>query len=498
MYQVIILTGAAGPGAKIPQLGPYKCANALRANGISCLVVGNMLHYSIDEINELLDHAVSEHTLMIGVSTTFLPMEQQMDKNDQHVEQTDSYRNSKSIVDKYRPYDTGFDAEVLYRLRNKFPNLKFIAGGANVAPERETAWLDFMCIGYSESSIVNVARHLLHGDAIPESRKNVFGTVIVNDPTAKLYDFQNEVMTWLPEDIVTHTKLPIEMGRGCIFNCKFCSYPMRGKDKLDYLKFTDCLRQELMHNYENYGITFYCITDDTFNDSKEKLIAVRDMVRTLPFQPNFWCYARLDLIAVNLETIDMLYEIGIRSMFFGIETLDRRSGLTIGKGFAKEKLISTVKIIKQKYPDVLLLGSFIIGTPYESVESVIETNRLLCSGEFPLDQWRYTPLKIWRPTTVNKTVWLSEFDLNWEKYGYTEVDNPPDQVKIFWKNQEMDYFKASELARDFGWQMHQLKNGEASKFLAPWIESESRDVFLPKFKKKLLDIVIEHNAKSQL
>ena len=219
MYQVIILTGSAGPEIKIPATGAYKCANALRNSGFSCLVVGHILDYSIDEINELLDNVVSDKTLMIGVSTTFLPV-RAMINNYTAQEQLESYRHNKSIIDKFKS-DDGFDSKVLHRLREKFPKLKFITGGYNTTPNREVTGLDFITIGYSEVSIVNVARHLKYGDSIPNSRKNIFGTVIVDDPTAKDYDFCNEVMTWLPEDVVTHTKLPIEIARGCIFNCKF-------------------------------------------------------------------------------------------------------------------------------------------------------------------------------------------------------------------------------------------------------------------------------------
>ena len=199
--------------------------------------------------------------------------------------------------------------------------------------------------------------------------------------------------------------LPIEISRGCRFKCTYCSYPLIGQKNMDdYLKFQEVLKEELLDNYNKWGVTQYYIVDDTFNDSREKLTVIRDMIVTLPFQPTFWCYARLDLIAIWPDTLDLLYQIGIRSMFFGIETLNRRTGLIIGKGYEKDKLIATVKTIKQRYPDIILYGSFIIGAPYESVESVKETQRLLCSGEFPLDNWKFNPLQIWRPTTINRTI----------------------------------------------------------------------------------------------
>jgi radical SAM superfamily enzyme YgiQ (UPF0313 family) len=32
--------------------------------------------------------------------------------------------------------------------------------------------------------------------------------------------------------------LPIEIARGCIFKCKFCSYPLNGKQNLDFRYFS--------------------------------------------------------------------------------------------------------------------------------------------------------------------------------------------------------------------------------------------------------------------
>ena len=497
MYQVIILTGSPHDPfldvPRIPTLGAFKCAHALRSNGFSCLVINHLPAYSIDEMNELLDLAVSDETLMIGVSSTFLLPERSW--NEPSPLRAASYLTNKTIVDKYMPNKVGFDEQVLHKLRNKFPKLKFILGGFKTAPDRETVGLDFMCLGYSEISIVNVAKHLLNGDEIPDSRKNVFGTVVVDDPTAKLYDFYNEVMRWLPEDVVTHTKLPIETGRGCIFNCDFCHHPMRGKKKLDYIKSADGLQKELMDNYKKYGVTSYTIVDDTFNDSVEKLIAIRDMVRTLPFQPEFWCYARLDLIAVRPETMEMLYEIGIRSVFFGIETLNQKTAAAISKGFNREKLISTAQMIRDKYPKVITSGGFIVGAPYESIESVMETQRMLFSGEFPLDSWIATPLQIWRGTSNNHphsvTAWRSKFDLNWQKYGYSEIDNPPDDLVIYWKNDEMDFFKATEISCKIWVPKITNERGTFDRHLMmkAWAEDETRTTFMPRYKQKLLEIV---------
>ncbi len=487
MYQVILLTGAdpgsqwAGLSAKytstkasIPPLGAYSCANALRDNNISCLVINHTIQYSIDEINTLLDSAITDNTVMIGFSVTFWLQQR---KSVPH-----------GITDRYAYWEGQFDSKVIDRIKTKYPHIKFIAGGVGVDPNKEYAGLDFMSLGYSETSIVNIANCLIHGTEIPKSYKNIFGTIVVDDRTAESYDFTNKHIAWMPEDVVNHTKLPIGIGRGCIFNCSFCSFPFRGKNNLDYVRTTESIITELTHNYNNYGISKYIIIDDTFNDSKEKLEHTRDAIKLLNFQPTFWCYARLDLLAAKPETIDLLYEIGIRAMYFGIESLNRKTALAFGKGMASDKLIDTINNIKAKYPDIMLHGNFIIGGPHESIDSVTHTAELLRDGHIHLDSWKFNALYI-HPNP--KSLWPSEFDLNWQKYGYRAKTSDRDTLN--WENDFMDFSKALELSKLFGSdQYRKSKWGNYYQMTEWYVEDAESDVFLPKYKESLLEIVRRH------
>ena len=60
--------------------------------------------------------------------------------------------------------------------------------------------------------------------------------------------------------------LPLEVARGCIFKCNFCSFPLNGKGKGEAIRDFSYIRDELIENYELYGIEDYWLTDDTFND----------------------------------------------------------------------------------------------------------------------------------------------------------------------------------------------------------------------------------------
>jgi radical SAM superfamily enzyme YgiQ (UPF0313 family) len=357
-------------------------------------------------------------------------------------------------------------------------------GGSLVRADLKAKDADFLVLGYAEANIVNLVEHLKNGIPLNNSYRNVNNNkIIINNVLADGYEFTKDTMTWLPEDIINHTKLPIEIGRGCVFSCAFCSYPMNGKSKLDFIKEIHIIKHELLYNYNKYGIFDYAIVDDTFNDSPEKLKFLRDMIVTLPFKPQFWCYARLDLICVHPETLDLLYDIGIRHMFFGIETLDRKSGMAIGKGFDREKQISMIAQIKEKYPEIHLHGAFLVGTPYETVESVKQTMDDIISYKIKLDSC------VFRPVMIGKKeiglVFESKFTKDPSKYGYRSTEN--ESPLMIWENDQMSFKTAVDLAKSFGesYQPVDSSGGQEDANL----ENTPREIFLPEYKRRLFEIV---------
>ena len=93
----------------------------------------------------------------------------------------------------------------------------------------------------------------------------------------------------------------------------------------------------LLENYNKWGTTTYWIGDDTFNDSIEKLEMFLKVTKRLPFKLNFRAYIRLDIIAMQPDQIQMLYDMGLKSCWIGIETFHPEASKTIGKGMSAEK-----------------------------------------------------------------------------------------------------------------------------------------------------------------
>jgi radical SAM superfamily enzyme YgiQ (UPF0313 family) len=172
-----------------------------------------------------------------------------------------------------------------------------------------------------------------------------------------------------------------------------------------------------------------------------------EAVKQLTFKPKFWAYTRLDLLTTR-QHVDKLYQIGLCGMYFGIESLNPATAKIIGKGFDRSKQIQTIKEIREKYNnDIIMHGSFIIGLPEESLDSIHDTFNRVMSEDVPLHTFRFAGLWLDRDTRVN---WISELSKNYTDYGYAV--EPADQDDIYgmkWSNKFMDRTKAFALANTF-------------------------------------------------
>ena len=505
MFNVILFTDYTDNMVNPISIGAYKCAHVLRKNGYSCLVVHHLSDYSQQDLTALFDHCVDSNTCLIGFSTTFLKsIEIEQDPKKPTPAYPDIGFNCVF------PQGKQFENFIIADLLKRNNNIKFAAGGSKTHANYANRNIDYVCLGFSESSIVNLVDHLCQGVGLHNAQKNIWGVTVIDDRLAKNYKFADEDMEWLDIDVVNHKTLPIEIGRGCVFSCKFCAFPMNGKATLDFVKDTEVLRIELQRNYDLFGIKTYQIVDDTFNDHEQKLNMLHAMIKSLSFEPVFWAYTRLDLLHTRKHTIDQLYDMGLRGLFFGIESLNPASAKVVGKGYDFKKSIKSIRYIRKTYPDMFMHGSFIVGLPHETVESVTATHKRLLSQDIPLHSWGFFPLML---DETSKASFTSDFSKNWQKYGYTKVGMASDTL-VDWTNEHMSFTQAVAIAKDFmdesmasdhyymasyfgftfatmGYDLRTVATTLFKKFDWHHCERNVRPAFVEEYKRKLLSIIVE-------
>lgn len=418
-YTAVLLTDMTPNALWSRPVGAYRLATELRRHGFSAKVVFGLGDYPPDQQWELLSNLVDCQTRVLGLATTFM-----------------SHDTRFAGPRGWRSVHSDAVSETLLKLRAKFPNLKLIAGGAN-AHRWPTSLIDLYVTGFGDEVLVQ----FLNGKLSPSQVQTIEGRSILSVPTGhSVGDFQT---LYDPSDCLdANETLTLEISRGCRFRCKFCAYPLNGRKKNDYLKPSVSLRDELLRNFELFGISKYILGDDTFNESTEKIDHVLAVFENLPFKISWATYMRLDLLAQQRSSWERLANAGLRGVFFGIESLHDPSARAIGKGLGYQRTLSTLKGLRETWGDaVATQAGFIVGLPFETERTFAAWSHDLLHPNFPLHVKTFQPL--WIEANNPFYPWRSEFQSNSKEFGYCLSGSGADSR---WVNREWDSTRANELA----------------------------------------------------
>jgi hypothetical protein len=406
--------------------GPYRIATQLRREGYSTQVVEHFLWaacYRKQFLLDAIDRFVDRNTLMIGFSITFF--QQTLLAPGVNGAIALGFEMDKSIIQQATapyaiPLNDSFIFEIKEAALRKNPNIKFILGGASKNRlNLEGTPFDFQILGFADVSTPKFVKYL--DGKNPFFQRN--GQYIDGDQRAAGFSIDHANIKWEKNDImIPGERVPIEISRGCIFNCKFCGYSMRGKKKLDYVKSSEALSEELIRNRDEFGITDYWFTDDTYNDTPAKLESIRDMLKAANLKIKFRTYLRLDLLAAHEHTVDILNETGMDMAMFGIESLNHSNTKLIGKGLPPNKVLSKLDDLWNKHgwkDNVFVLTCLMIGLPFDTADNLQWADTVL-SDDFKSDYINLNPVHL---TQTASELNESEFDKNPEKYGYTFQDH---------------------------------------------------------------------------
>ena len=407
-------------------LGPYRIATELRKHGYTTKVIdffGEWLENPKDFF-KLLDMIIGEDTLFLGFSGTFYGIFE----NPEKIETREDFDGKYKLTPWPLP-DSKMQV-VLQTIKKKYPHVKFVYGGSrNYNPVIND--VDYIIQGIADSTIIELADHLKNKTPIKFNLTGSRAKVIDYDTKGSRFDFKNSVVEYLDTDHVMNGEpLIMEMSRGCLFRCSFCDYPLIGRKKgdPDYHKFVDNIAFELKNNFEKYGVSTYQIVDDTMNESTKKLEDILRARDKSGVDMRFGAQIRTDLLARYPEQIDLLVELGMETALLGIESLYRPSALAMGKGVDPEVIKDTIYKFKDKSPSVKLQGSFIIGLPHDTPETLNTWIPWTLEKDNPLVSISFNAL------SLTPAFGGSEITRNPEKYGYTITDIDPKSKQRKWKN----------------------------------------------------------------
>jgi radical SAM superfamily enzyme YgiQ (UPF0313 family) len=367
------------------------------------------------------------HTIEVLDFVIFWPEEQLKKFFDEHARHLDVVGWSSQFFFNFKFYNKWCDY-----LRSLNPDIVFITGGPKVTNLLNFKQSKYLIAGYAEEAIGDVFDHI-------EKKNNKLKFKLVNDSYYvdclefyKMIDLPPLQTEYHPSDyIMPQETLTLATSRGCIFNCSFCTYPYIGKAKNTFVRQgAQTYYDELMRNYEQWGITNYYLSDETVNDSVDKLKDLEEAALKLPFKLDLTGFARLDLMATQKSNWQVFKNTGFTNWHFGIETFNQQSLKAMSKGYSPDKLKQTLFELRDYFKeDATIYLSFIVGAPFdtpelferETVEWTKNEGRGIIDGKvfFPLDIHRETVYAVG-----------SEFSRNYQNYGYKEMTSAEIEYEI--------------------------------------------------------------------
>lgn len=168
------------------------------------------------------------------------------------------------------------------------------------------------------------------------------------------------------------TVIPIEGGRGCPYNCTFCSTSnfwgrqYRVKNPEDIL-------QEMNKFHKLYGTYQFTIVHDAFTANKEYIKQFCTLLISNNTQYEWGCSSRIDNL--DFDIIKLMTEANCKKIYLGIETGSASLQKRINKNLNLDEIIE--KIVYAKERGMKITTSFIYGFPDEKIADLKDTLKLM-------------------------------------------------------------------------------------------------------------------------
>jgi radical SAM superfamily enzyme YgiQ (UPF0313 family) len=264
--------------------------------------------------------------------------------------------------------------ELLHWIKYYYYDIKIIVGGPHVTATNYydgNKYIDFVCKGESEESIVGIIEGHTKGKVITQSSR----TLLDNVPIPDLSFVYNNAREYKGSPPFGPTPtITMMASRGCPFNCIFCSKAIFGKT-VTYMSPQRVVDE--VEYYHHLGFKEVFFQDDTFNLNLDwsfeilrglrRLGLHRSMVFRAPFRVN-----------KNLITKEILEEFkatGFWLLFYSVEAGNDKLLKDIKKGITVEEIKRA--FILTHSVGIRTEASFITGFPTETIFDVKDRINLL-------------------------------------------------------------------------------------------------------------------------
>jgi hopanoid biosynthesis associated radical SAM protein HpnJ len=281
------------------------------------------------------------------------------------------------------------DVTCALAIKEQNPNFKIGFVGAHVAvlPEetlRENSVIDFVCRNEFDYTCQELAEGKPWDQIKGLSYRDKNGKLHHNPERDLIHDWDAmpSVLPVYGRDLditkyfigyLLHPYVSFYTGRGCPAKCSFCLWPQTIGGHQYRTKSPEAVGREMEEAKAIFGdkVQEYMFDDDTFTIDKQRAIAISQHMKRLKL--TWSCNARANL---DYDTLKQLRDNGLRLLLVGFESGNQQVLDGIKKGI---KLEVARKFMENCHKlGITVHGTFIIGLPNETQNTIEETIRFAC------------------------------------------------------------------------------------------------------------------------
>ncbi|PZV16759.1 MAG: hopanoid biosynthesis associated radical SAM protein HpnJ [Leptolyngbya sp.] len=281
------------------------------------------------------------------------------------------------------------DVKCAEAIKAQNPDTQIGLIGAHVAvlPEptlREHPVIDFVCRHEFDYTCKDLAAGIPWDQIRGLSYRDKYGTLHHTEDRELIHDWDAmpSVLPVYARDLditkyfigyLRHPYVSFYTGRGCPAKCSFCLWPQTIGGHQYRTKSPDVVGREMEEAKALFGdrVQEYMFDDDTFTIDKPRAIAISEHMKRLNI--TWSCNARANL---DYDTLKQLRDNGLRLLLVGFESGNQEILNNINKGVRLEAARQFMKHCHDL--GITVHGTFIIGLPIETRETVEETIRFAC------------------------------------------------------------------------------------------------------------------------
>jgi radical SAM superfamily enzyme YgiQ (UPF0313 family) len=173
-------------------------------------------------------------------------------------------------------------------------------------------------------------------------------------------------LTTVPENSVIH----IRTARSCSFKCAFCSYPTIAGD-LASMDIDNVLPTLIKAKERKAKAIFF--VDDTFNVPSDRFEGLLDLMIKNDIKIPWYSFLRCQY--VTREIVEKMSKSGCKGVFLGIESGSNKILKNMKKGAIVDFYRDGIKWLNEF--SITSIGSFLVGFPGETKETVNETREFI-------------------------------------------------------------------------------------------------------------------------